>query len=268
LPTIESPFVQEFITNVSDAWNKLTGWWNKDKTPLENITAQVDNIKSKVQTKWNEVVSFWKQKVALDKVSATIISIKDLLSNKWTEALNWWQRKSSLSKVNFNIPNLQELLSDAWKKAKTWWDKNVKLKIPKLNFQVSYRTPSGVIQKAVVNALSLKGWPSLSFYASGGFPEDGTFRASHGEIMGRFDNGKSVVANNKQITEGISAAVYQGNRENNALLRQEIQLMQAQNELLSRILEKETGISSSALFNEMRKEANSYFRRTGQAAFI
>ena len=44
-------------------------------------------------------------------------------------------------------------------------------------------------------------------YANGGFPEDGWFRARHGEIMGKFDNGKSVVANNKQITTGISEAV-------------------------------------------------------------
>ena len=46
------------------------------------------------------------------------------------------------------------------------------------------------------------------FYASGGFPEDGWFRASHGELMGRFDNGQTVVANNEQIIEGISKGVY------------------------------------------------------------
>lgn len=44
-------------------------------------------------------------------------------------------------------------------------------------------------------------------FANGGFPEDGWFRARHGEIMGKFDNGKSVVANNRQITTGISEAV-------------------------------------------------------------
>ena len=46
------------------------------------------------------------------------------------------------------------------------------------------------------------------FYATGGFPEDGWFRASHGEMIGKFDNGQSVVANNAQIVEGISAGVY------------------------------------------------------------
>ena len=50
---------------------------------------------------------------------------------------------------------------------------------------------------------------SVPTYASGGFPEDGWFRASHSEIMGRFDNGQSVVANNSQITDGIAQAVSQ-----------------------------------------------------------
>ena len=48
------------------------------------------------------------------------------------------------------------------------------------------------------------------FFANGGFPnpEDGWFRASHSEMIGRFDNGQSVVANNAQIVEGISQGVY------------------------------------------------------------
>lgn len=46
-------------------------------------------------------------------------------------------------------------------------------------------------------------------YATGGFPEDGWFRANQGEIMGKFDNGKSVVANNEQITAGIASGVRQ-----------------------------------------------------------
>lgn len=48
---------------------------------------------------------------------------------------------------------------------------------------------------------------NYSTYATGGFPEDGWFRANHGEVMGKFDNGKSVVANNEQITNGIANAV-------------------------------------------------------------
>ena len=45
-------------------------------------------------------------------------------------------------------------------------------------------------------------------YAEGGFPEDGLFMANHGELVGRFSNGRTAVANNEQITAGIADAVY------------------------------------------------------------
>jgi hypothetical protein len=45
--------------------------------------------------------------------------------------------------------------------------------------------------------------------AKGGFLEDGLFTMNRGEIAGRFDNGKSVVANNYQISEGISKSLTQ-----------------------------------------------------------
>ena len=45
-------------------------------------------------------------------------------------------------------------------------------------------------------------------FATGGFPEDGLFMANHNELVGRFSNGKTAVANNEQITDGIARAVY------------------------------------------------------------
>ena len=49
---------------------------------------------------------------------------------------------------------------------------------------------------------------SVPKYASGGFPEDGLFMANHSEMVGRFSNGKTAVANNQEITAGIANAVY------------------------------------------------------------
>lgn len=48
---------------------------------------------------------------------------------------------------------------------------------------------------------------SLKAYAQGGFPEDGLFLANHKELVGTFSNGKTAVANNDQIVDGISAGV-------------------------------------------------------------
>lgn len=47
-------------------------------------------------------------------------------------------------------------------------------------------------------------------FAQGGFPEDGWFRASKGEYFGKFDDGTSYIANNKQITDGIRQATTNG----------------------------------------------------------
>ena len=45
-------------------------------------------------------------------------------------------------------------------------------------------------------------------HANGGFPEDGLFMANHGELVGKFTNGRTAVANNEMIVEGISAGVF------------------------------------------------------------
>lgn len=50
-------------------------------------------------------------------------------------------------------------------------------------------------------------------YATGGFPEDGFFMANHNELVGTFSNGKTAVANNQEITQGIYEAVKDAMRE-------------------------------------------------------
>lgn len=49
----------------------------------------------------------------------------------------------------------------------------------------------------------------LPKFAQGGFPEDDSlFMANSSEMLGKFSNGRNVVANNEQITNGIAQAVY------------------------------------------------------------
>ena len=52
--------------------------------------------------------------------------------------------------------------------------------------------------------------PRIPTYQEGGFPEDGWFRANKSELIGKWDDGSSVVATNKQITEGIREATKDG----------------------------------------------------------
>lgn len=46
-------------------------------------------------------------------------------------------------------------------------------------------------------------------YKNGGLVEDGLFTMNKGEVMGTFDDGTSIVANNQQIISGIKQGVYQ-----------------------------------------------------------
>lgn len=73
----------------------------------------------------------------------------------------------------------------------------------------------------------------LQGYATGGFPEDGLFMANHSELVGQFSNGKTAVANNEQIVEGISRGVSDAMSNQNDLLRE-------QNRLLTQLLAKDT----------------------------
>ena len=50
---------------------------------------------------------------------------------------------------------------------------------------------------------------NIQYRRSGGLIEDGLFTMNKGEVMGTFDDGTSIVANNQQIISGIKQGVYQ-----------------------------------------------------------
>lgn len=96
-------------------------------------------------------------------------------------------------------------------------------------------------------------------YSIGGFPEDGLFYANSTELVGKFKDGKTAVANNYQIEGGIEQATYKGfaramaeeNRIQEDLLR----------ELISAVKEgKRISIDGRELVNayDKRKTRNGY----------
>ena len=76
------------------------------------------------------------------------------------------------------------------------------------------------------------------------------------------------VSYNSNSYSGYSGTNSDGNAENKYLLAEQNALLREQNELLAQILEKPTGISSREAFNAVRGEANNYYRRTGNGAFL
>lgn len=100
------------------------------------------------------------------------------------------------------------------------------------------------------------------YYASGGFPDSGElFIARENgltEMIGNF-GGRTGVANNEQIIEGIRQGVADGQSEQNALLRR-------QNELLQGILEKDASVrigASAALGRVARQSLDMYSGMVG-----
>lgn len=255
--------ISKVIEVVSGVLDTLSAFGEKIKSVKSGIEESLGAMKGKLDDFINNLKTKWSNSA----FGKAIGSIKDALSTKWTEAKSWWDNhKPTLSSVTATVSNIANTLKSAWNTAVTWWNNHkpslssitANIKVPHIS--VDWDT-SSAIGKAM-KALGLKGKPTfnVAYYKNGGFPEDGWFRASHGEYMGKFDNGTSVIANNRQIISGIANGVKEANMEQNRLLRE-------QNQLLMQLLAKDTSISSRDLFNAVRQEDNSYTNRNGHSAF-
>ena len=156
-----------------------------------------------------------------DSINLFIIGISEIISG-WFDGLigfiggfftgvvEWLN--SSLSFVITWIKNLKDWIISGFKnilnaginlinKFFNWL--NDKLNISWDSFSILGKEifPSGSIQLFTIPLI-----PNV--YKEGGFIEDGLFTMNQGEIAGKFNNGKSVVANNEQIISGISQGVY------------------------------------------------------------
>ena len=95
----------------------------------------------------------------------------------------------------------------------------------------------------------------LPTFQTGGFPEDGLFMANHSELVGKFSNGKTAVANNDQITKGIEEAAYRG------------MVRALQNADMGSKATFEIVGDPNGMFRVMQKQANQYTKSTGRNAF-
>lgn len=91
-------------------------------------------------------------------------------------------------------------------------------------------------------------------YSVGGFPEDGLFMANHGELVGKFSNGKTAVANNQQIVDGIKQGVYEA-------------VVSAMGTTKSDSGDVVVNMDGREVFRVVRARANEYYNVNGKAAF-
>ena len=218
-------------------WDFISGiatWvWDKALKPIvnfvgdlatkivEKLTAIVNKIKTKVI---DPVVSFFKDMI--DKIVGFFknvgIKVVDAISGAFKSVMNGVFTVVE-NVVNFFIKGLNGAI--------------------------------GIINK--IPGVEIKKIDLLSIprFETGGFPEDGLFMANHNELVGKFSNGKTAVANNNQIVDGIRSGVYDANQEQNNLLRE-------QNRLLRQMLDRDN--NGEINVSTITKAQNRMNRRHGK----
>lgn len=249
---------------INDVWELMKAAWGLTGKVLEVSVSLVKNA-------WNTLKSFigieddgLDQKINRKKGwSDTIREFLGLSKNKddtkdqkigrkkgWTTTFKSW-----LGITDGSLKQKIGLKKDGWSGIKSWLGitDGFKLKFTLPRIKVNWGTKT-------VAGFKITYPNGFATYAKGGFPEEGPFMMNRGEIAGRFSNGKSVVANNQQITTGIANAV--GPAVYDAVLSA---LMQGggNNGNVTVVLEGD----ARNLFKAVKQEADSYTRSTGQAAF-
>ena len=141
----------------------------------------------------------------------TVINNTISVSGKTSETLNKnikkiaTDSKNQLKDIKKEIDNLHKSTKNSTFKLKFSIDtKQASKDYNNLVSRMNKSLGSSSAQKAGLSGKI----PTIPVYQSGGFPEDGLFFANHKELVGQFSNGKTAVANNAQIVEGIQSGVF------------------------------------------------------------
>lgn len=217
---------------LESVWNGLVEWWENStlgKWWEENVSPWFEEgdwstlfgvIKTTLKGIWDETAGQW------------ISDITDWWDNDvapWFDLKTWTDLLSKipgifLGKFNKAKDNAVGAIKEMYDKIVGWVDdmiSKIQGVIDKMKEAVSSKSSSSSSGKSTSSS-SGKFIPKITIptikiptikvnipkYATGGFPEDGLFMANHGELLGKFANGKTAVANNEQIITGIENAVY------------------------------------------------------------
>lgn len=275
--------IKGFKDTFNDWTEALSEWYGKYIAPwftVQKWSELYDTIKTSLKTKWNETVGQWTTDISTwwgSNVSPWFTAekwmnmydvVRSGLKTKWSDAVaqwktdisNWWENNvvvwfteekwtSALSGVKTGFENAFTLAFDA---VKQLWNSFADWLNSKLTFDIE---PVNIAGVEIFGGATLN-LGKLPTFSNGGFPEDGLFMANHNELVGQFSNGRSVVANNEQITEGIAIAVQNANSE---LLTE----IRRQNELLQIIANKPV-IDKGDIVSAWKSGAKEYKAQTGR----
>ena len=231
-------------------WIVASSWFNNNViTPISNlfnflktlIQTTIQTAKDFVFSTWQGVASWFSGTVIqpisnfFNMLKAGITSAlsvaKNFVISTWQSVAGWFNGNVISPITNcFNIMKngITNAFNYVWSSIRGGVTGAMNYVISKIENGVNF-VVSGInsllrgFNKVVSAAAKVAGanWNGVSLVpkvhiprlASGGiFPrgEDGMAFINHNELVGKFSNGKNVVANNQQITEGIKQAVMEG----------------------------------------------------------
>lgn len=237
-------FAKEIWSNIVSFFSSsIPNWWNSQVAPWFTKKKWMDmfaNAKQGLKDGWNSFVD-WLQNTALikwwnnlvgyfRKDKWTFTGIKDGLSSAWNSGI--------------------EAIKQIWNNFANW-----------LNEKLTWTIDPIIIGGKTLFSGTTINMGKIPTFSTGGFPEDGLFMANRDELVGQFSNGRTAVANNEQITEGIKQGVKEAVSEILAPYLADI----AQN--TRETANKEFGITESAIGKAARNYAKDYTTRTGRPAY-
>lgn len=264
-------------TSLSEKWNSfsnwwgntaIVGWWNNNVAPWfekETWVDAVDGMKLGIQEKWGSIVDWWNSLAIVSWWSNDVMpwftkekwenladGIKKGIQGKWDDVVDWWDSKPALQRISVAIEDFKTKIQNAWNSFKQWWN-DLGLEFPHID------TPHFKIDGEFSLAPPKVPKVSIDWYANGGFPGKGQLFVANEvgpEMVGTMD-GRTAVANQQEITQGIANAVYP------AVYNAVRAAMAESSDNINVTLQGD----ADKLFTMVQDKANNYTNMTGQAAF-
>nr|DAV47686.1 MAG TPA: minor tail protein [Caudoviricetes sp.] len=232
--------IEGFKSSFGEWTESLNEWYNSYIVPWFTQQRWVElysTMKTSMKSVWDETAGQWSQDI----------------NSWWTSNVTPWftaeKWKTAMSGVKTGFEDSFNAAFDAvkqiWNRFATWLNS-------KLDFDIEPINIAGVevFGGAKINL------GHIPTFSTGGFPEDGLFMANHNELVGRFSNGQTAVANNEQITQGIAIGVQSANTE---LLRE----LKRNNDLLEQLLAKPV-IDKGDVVDAWKAGAKTFRKQTGR----
>lgn len=234
--------IKQYATEKFEAIrDKLSEVWTSVKTTIEE---KWNAIKTWVGEKWDAIKTLATEKFEAirDKLSEIWDAVKTTIEEKWNAIKEWfseiWQKIKDVFKPDEMLKVGKDIMNKLWNGMKEIWENitgwldgiadtisntfnsvidKAKNTFKKSKEEAEADDDEGVHSTGTVTSgsSSSSGGPGVKGHAVGGFPASGEMFVARengtSEMIGRW-GGRAAVANNQQITQGITQAVQTGMR--------------------------------------------------------